>query len=98
MTVQQGITDKLSRALPADPRFTRFEPETDEALIQDLLGVLTSTETDMTVFFRKLPEIGVDALSVGAGSDVTLIEPLMSAHYAPDCVQTTHRMPSAKRA
>ena len=62
----------------------RYEPATDGRLIDDLHAVLTSTETDMTIFFRKLAETEADTLSSSAASDATLIGPLMSAYYAPE--------------
>ncbi len=61
-----------------------FVLENDTRLIMDLRGVLTSTETDMTIFFRKLAETKVDSISEASISDENLIEPLMPAYYAPD--------------
>lgn len=63
---------------------SRYEPATDATLIDDLHAVLTSTEIDMTIFFRKLAETKADTLTSNAASDTTLIGPLMSAYYAPE--------------
>ena len=61
-----------------------FQPETDGPLIDDLHAVLTSTETDMTLFFRKLAETEVDTLTSDAVSDAALMAPLMAAYYEPE--------------
>lgn len=35
----------------------KFQPETDQQLVDDLLDVLSATETDMTIFFRRLANL-----------------------------------------
>jgi uncharacterized protein YdiU (UPF0061 family) len=53
--------------------------EDDRPLVDDLLDVLVATETDMTIFFRALP----DVLAVDDRGDRSLIEPLLDAYYVP---------------
>jgi len=53
----------------------------DRALVEQLLEVLTSTELDMTLFFRSLPDVAAVDRSA---SDRSLVEPLLVAAYAPD--------------
>ena len=54
--------------------------EGDQQLVDDLLGVLTLTETDMTIFFRSLPAVA----AVEDTSNRALAEPLLDAFYRPD--------------
>jgi len=55
--------------------------EQDETLVTDLLGLLASVETDMTIFFRQLAEFDPE----GEGEpDAALPEPLEPAYYQPD--------------
>jgi uncharacterized protein YdiU (UPF0061 family) len=56
-------------------------PEADRTLVADLHQVLSSTEIDMTIFFRSLPDVAtLDATA----TDRSLVEPLLGACYAPD--------------
>ncbi len=55
----------------------------DRQLIDDLLDVLTTTETDMSIFFRSLP----DAAATADTSNRSLVEPLFDAYYRPDELQ-----------
>lgn len=57
-----------------------FVPETDEVLVNDLFDVLELTETDMTIFFRRLADVAVDE-----ASDPDMVpEPLRFAYYKPE--------------
>lgn len=53
----------------------------DRTLVEDLLQALTLTETDMTIFFRSLPDV---ATLDDSATDRTLVEPLLDAYYRPD--------------
>lgn len=69
--------------------FDAFDPDTDEQLITDLIGVLQVAETDMTIFFRKLAQVEVSQLdktsmSEGDKCATKMITPLLDAYYAPD--------------
>ena len=54
--------------------------EGDRPLIDDLLDVLGLTETDMTVFFRSLPDVA----AVADTGDRALVDPLLDAYYRPE--------------
>ena len=64
--------------------------ESDGELISDLLDLLASVETDMTIFFRRLADVHLDSFTEGEGSDAGLIEPLMTGYYAPDELSEDH--------
>lgn len=56
-------------------------PAADRQLIDDLLELLTRTETDMTIFFRSLPDVAT--LDDGVG-DRSLVAPVLDAYYIPE--------------
>ncbi len=76
---QQTMADKLG--------LSRFDPATDKDLVDDLHGVLQLTETDMTIFYRRLadPRLTVEA------SDETLLEVVSDAYYLPDALSADTR-------
>lgn len=55
----------------------------DDALATDLVDALHATETDMTLFFRRLADVPVDQAAAGVGDDA-LLGPLRHAFYADD--------------
>jgi len=59
-----------------------FEPG-DAELFDALQNILTLTETDMTIFYRRLADldVGFDPDSL---SDVEMMQPLHDAYYTPD--------------
>lgn len=57
-----------------------FEPSTDKELQDDLLKILVLTETDMTIFYRKLANISTEI----ALSDAQLLAELQEAYYQPE--------------
>lgn len=63
--------------------FKAYRSETDQSLISELLEILASVETDMTIFYRKLATIDMDTEQRDAMSDAELIAPLMDAYYVP---------------
>jgi serine/tyrosine/threonine adenylyltransferase len=58
---------------------TRYDPATDEPLLQQLLEVLQLTETDMTIFFRELGDLRTDAADAES-----LLAPIQEAFYLPE--------------
>ena len=60
-----------------------FKPESDEALVSDLLRVLQMTETDMTIFYRRLADIDCKSETT-LEDDRGIITPLIDAYYQPD--------------
>lgn len=67
----------------------KFNPETDNDLITELLATLRIAETDMTLFYRNLAN--VDAESQKEKSDEDLIAPLLDAYYTPDELTPEHK-------
>ena len=61
-----------------------FEPETDDALVTELLAILQLLETDMTIFYRELARVPVDGTSLDEVGHETLMAPLMDAYYVTD--------------
>ncbi len=61
---------------------TAFEPQTDEVLIGELLSILPSIETDMTIFYRRLAELDISVEAADVSVD-TLMAPLKEAYYIP---------------
>ena len=62
----------------------------DEALTGELLEVLSSAETDMTIFYRRLADVSCDG-STTADSDDVLLMPLMDAWYLPEQLTADYR-------
>ena len=60
-----------------------FRPHTDDALIAELLAILSLAETDMTIFFRRLARLKAHDPSMAAAGDDVLMAPLMAAYYVP---------------
>lgn len=62
-------------------KFGIADPDGDDRqLVDDLLDLLTVTETDMTVFFRSLPDVA----DVDDTGNRSLVEPLLDAYYRPE--------------
>jgi serine/tyrosine/threonine adenylyltransferase len=71
-TIQSMMAEKLG--------LKEFEPTTDKDIIKELLEVLQLVETDMTIFFRQLSNIGI----VNADDDADCLSPLKAAWYKPE--------------
>jgi uncharacterized protein YdiU (UPF0061 family) len=56
-----------------------YDPVTDKELHTELLILLQTVETDMTIFYRKLAEMVMDTEL----SNEALMLPLMEAYYVP---------------
>jgi uncharacterized protein YdiU (UPF0061 family) len=69
----------------------------DQELLGTLLGLLTATETDMTIFFRSLADVpaatsgeadgdgsAVNGMADSESEDDALLAPLLDAYYAPE--------------
>jgi serine/tyrosine/threonine adenylyltransferase len=70
----------------------RFEHGTDEALINELLSILPLIETDMTIFFRRLAMLDINAQNLKDMNDDALISPLKSAYYFPEQLTAGNRI------
>ena len=60
-----------------------LDSQADQTLKQDLFAMLTLTETDMTIFFRKLATVPADANSI---DDEALLALVADAYYLPQQV------------
>ncbi len=58
---------------------TAFDPATDPALFSALEAMLMLAETDMTIFYRALANVGGDT-----ATDEALLAPLLDAYYRPE--------------
>jgi len=63
--------------------FDAWSADTDESLVTDLIGILQSVETDMTIFFRELANVDVH--------DSRSTDGLSAAYYRPDQLDDTYR-------
>ncbi|MDD2725539.1 MAG: YdiU family protein [Methylovulum sp.] len=74
-----------------------FNPATDHDLCTELLTLLQSIETDMTIFFRRLAWLSRHDLEA---NDAQLLSPLLEAYYLPEHITPDYqaRMGSWLRA
>jgi uncharacterized protein YdiU (UPF0061 family) len=70
-----------------------LEGEDDDKLVNDLVEALQAVETDMTLFYRLLPNVPVE--NADGASDASLVEPLRRAFYADDAFEPEHLAPMA---
>jgi serine/tyrosine/threonine adenylyltransferase len=63
---------------------SHFAPDQDDELFADLLALLQSVETDMTIFFRQLAEVGLGNGNLEDIDVEMLIQPLDDAYYVPE--------------
>lgn len=61
-----------------------YQADTDDALTQDLLSLLTAAETDMTLFYRALAQLDSQAAQAGSISDDALLALLHPSLYLPE--------------
>ena len=66
------------------------DADNDEALTNELLHVMSSAETDMTIFYRRLAEVACDGSAEEDGEGV-LLEPLQDAWYLPEQLTVDYR-------
>jgi uncharacterized protein YdiU (UPF0061 family) len=71
----------------------QWRPETDPALLSELMVVLRLVETDYPLFFRDLARVDPTATS-----DAALLEPLRPSFYAPPDEAATRRIAAWVRA
>jgi serine/tyrosine/threonine adenylyltransferase len=62
----------------------RFDPDQDDGLFAELLALLQSVETDMTIFFRQLAEVDLGEVNLEDVNVETLIAPLAEAYYVSE--------------
>ena len=76
---QAMMADKLGLA--------HYTASTDDALVSDLLTLLQSSETDMTIFYRSLCLLDSRAGAV----EEALLAPFMAAYYRPAALSAEQR-------
>lgn len=64
-----------------------YRQETDEALIGDLLRLLTTVETDMTIFYRQLA-----VLPIRDDGSTAIPDTLLPAYYRPETLNEEYRL------
>jgi uncharacterized protein YdiU (UPF0061 family) len=68
-----------------------FEQERDSQLFAQLLELLRSAETDMTLFFRALAKVPLDSSQEGQSDDEALLAPLYDSYYLSEQLSPEHR-------
>jgi len=68
-----------------------FRKGEDESLFTELHAVLQAVETDMTIFFRRLADVGTQEAAAGGEPDGELPAPLRDAYYDPEVVSGRFR-------
>ncbi len=63
---------------------SRYDPVQDDKLLAELLALLESVETDMTIFFRQLANVSLGKDNLENINAETLIAPLADAYYVPE--------------
>ena len=71
-----------------------FKPDLDDSLVVGLLEILQLAETDMTIFYRRLASLALDATPVAQIDAPAFIQPLLDAYYVPEQLtpETTARI------
>ncbi len=65
-----------------------YDAATDDLLVSELLELLQSVETDMTIFFRNLANVSSETVEDASGQ---IPAPLMDACYQPDQLTDDYR-------
>jgi uncharacterized protein YdiU (UPF0061 family) len=73
---ESGWRDMMARKLG----FRAYQPDSDDALTTELLALLPMVETDMTIFYRQLAQIGPE---LAEAPPETLLALLAPAWYPP---------------
>ncbi|GAV20873.1 hypothetical protein MMIC_P1848 [Mariprofundus micogutta] len=60
-----------------------FVEQTDMALLEELQSILRLTETDMTIFYRKLAKLDI-SIDSDRAQNAEIIQPLLDAYYMPE--------------
>ena len=66
-----------------------LDGEEDDALANDLFGVMAAVETDVTLFFRLLANVRSTG-DIDAANERELVEPLTRAFYGEDALEPAH--------
>ena len=77
----ERYNQKYESGMAAKLGLNQFDTETDQSLLESLLGNLQLLETDMTLFFRHLADFEPQD-NLFDTSDEQLVEPLLPAFYS----------------
>lgn len=80
-TYQSAFAEGWQQMMASKLGLANFNPETDHDLCAELLTLLQSIETDMTIFFRRLALLQIQDAQA---SDWQLMSPLLEAYYLPE--------------
>ncbi|MEM8998265.1 MAG: YdiU family protein [Acidobacteriota bacterium] len=90
----ETYTETLDRAqseqMAAKFGLTELGPR-DGQMVNACFQVLKVTETDMTIFFRRLADVSGEVDDVAAADDETLTAPVRDAYYDLDAFDRRHR-------
>ncbi|CAG7856540.1 Protein adenylyltransferase SelO [biofilm metagenome] len=75
---------KLQQMMAQKLGFNAYDPSRDGSLQAELIALLPSVETDMTLFFRQLAEVEMSNNNLEKIPTETLIAPLMAVYYVPE--------------
>lgn len=67
-----------------------FDPETDPGLIKTLTDLISTAETDMTIFFRNLSKVDISNWKAAGFNFQARVQPLMDAYYSRDELTDTY--------
>ena len=84
---EQGWQSMMAQKLGLE----RFDSETDDELIADLLAILQLVETDMTLFYRRLAMIDASINSTHETIGEDPIATLMEAYYLPKQLSSDYK-------
>lgn len=74
------------RQLDLGPSEQSEAPTPDRRLVDELTAVLQLTETDMTLFYRRLADVDIGLALNNAVSNERLMQPLLDAYYDSDAL------------
>ncbi len=83
------FTRQIRKMLLSKLGLVTSDAEADSALTDDLLELMSSVETDMTIFYRRLAILSFDESA--ADSDQRLLERLTDAWYRPEQITADHQ-------
>jgi uncharacterized protein YdiU (UPF0061 family) len=81
------LTQGLKAMMAQKLGLQAYAPGTDDELVAELQTILQLVETDMTIFYRNLAQVGAGADTTDAG----LMAPLLEAYYHREQLTHAHR-------
>ena len=94
-TYTETLDSAQTEQMAAKLGLRELEPA-DGKLVNRLFKLMRRTETDMTIFYRRLARVSAEVDDLGAVSDESLIEPVLEAFYDQRAVELKHQGAFAK--